>query len=44
VGATASGQAATGWVDIPAYQIDVLVRGSDALGKTKDGLMARDVI
>jgi len=25
-------------------QIDVLVRGSDALGKTKDGLMARDVI
>ena len=32
------------WVDIPPYQIDVLVRGSDALGKTRDGHMARDVI
>ena len=32
------------WVDIPPYQTDVLVRGSDALGKTKDGHMARTVI
>ena len=32
------------WVDIPPYQGDVLVRGSDALGKTKDGHVARTVI
>ncbi|MGC1387731.1 MAG: NADH-quinone oxidoreductase subunit NuoG [Steroidobacteraceae bacterium] len=32
------------WVDIPPYQIDVLVRGSASLGKTRDGLMARAVI
>ena len=32
------------WVDIPPYQGDVLVRGSEALGKTKDGHVARDVI
>ncbi|HLN50351.1 MAG TPA: NADH-quinone oxidoreductase subunit NuoG [Steroidobacteraceae bacterium] len=32
------------WVDIPPYQIDVLVRGSASLGKTKDGLVARAVI
>jgi NADH-quinone oxidoreductase subunit G len=32
------------WVDIPVYQGDVLVRGSEALGKTKDGHQARDVI
>ena len=54
-GATASGAAVTGtaagnggatgrWVDIPVYQGDVLVRGSEALGKTKDGHSARDVI
>ena len=36
--------AAGPWVDIPPYQIDVLVRGSASLGKTKDGLMARAVI
>ena len=32
------------WVDIPPYQVDVLVRGSDSLAKTKDGHMARAVI
>jgi NADH-quinone oxidoreductase subunit G len=32
------------WVDIPPYQSDALVRGSDALSKTKDGRMARAVI
>ena len=29
------------WVDIPPYQIDVLVRGSEPLAKTKDGRLAR---
>jgi NADH-quinone oxidoreductase subunit G len=39
------GQAPAGvWVDIPPYQSDVLVRGSEALSKTKDGRMARTVI
>jgi len=39
------GQAAQGaWVDIPPYQVDVLVRGSDALAKTLDGRAARAVI
>jgi NADH-quinone oxidoreductase subunit G len=39
------GQAAAGsWVDIPPYQSDALVRGSEALSKTKDGRMARTVI
>ncbi|HWS64578.1 MAG TPA: NADH-quinone oxidoreductase subunit NuoG [Steroidobacteraceae bacterium] len=32
------------WIDIPPYQVDVLVRGSEALGKTKDGRLARVVI
>jgi NADH-quinone oxidoreductase subunit G len=32
------------WIDIPAYQGDVLVRGSEALGKTKDGHMSRHVM
>jgi NADH-quinone oxidoreductase subunit G len=32
------------WVDIPPYQSDGLVRGSEALSKTKDGRMARTVI
>jgi NADH-quinone oxidoreductase subunit G len=32
------------WVDIPPYQSDALVRGSDALSKTKDGRMSRAVI
>jgi NADH-quinone oxidoreductase subunit G len=39
------GQAPAGsWVDIPPYQSDALVRGSEALSKTKDGRMARTVI
>jgi NADH-quinone oxidoreductase subunit G len=32
------------WVDIPPYQSDALVRGSEALSKTKDGRMTRAVI
>jgi NADH-quinone oxidoreductase subunit G len=41
----APGQSAAGvWVDIPAYQVDALVRGSEALSKTKDGRMTRAVI
>jgi len=44
-GAFLGGAAPSGrWVDIPPYQGDVLVRGSEALGKTKDGHVTRDVI
>jgi NADH-quinone oxidoreductase subunit G len=32
------------WVDIPAYQVDMLVRGSESLSKTKDGRDARAVL
>jgi NADH-quinone oxidoreductase subunit G len=32
------------WLDIPPYQGDVLVRGSEALAKTKDGRLTRSVI
>ena len=32
------------WLDIPPYQSDALVRGSEALSKTKDGRMSRTVI
>jgi NADH-quinone oxidoreductase subunit G len=32
------------WVDIPPYQSDVLVRGSEPLQKTKDGRLTRAVI
>jgi NADH-quinone oxidoreductase subunit G len=32
------------WVDIPPYQGDVLVRGSEPLQKTKDGRLTRSVI
>jgi NADH-quinone oxidoreductase subunit G len=40
-----NGQTPTGaWVDIPPYQGDVLVRGSDALAKTKDGRLTRSVL
>ncbi len=39
-GAAPSGR----WVDIPPYQVDALVRGSEALSKTKDGHVTRDVI
>jgi NADH-quinone oxidoreductase subunit G len=35
---------AEGWVDIPPYQTDTLVRGSEALSKTKDGRMTRTVL
>ena len=42
---TIPGAAAAGrWVDVPPYQVDVLVRGSDALAKTSDGRLARGVI
>jgi NADH-quinone oxidoreductase subunit G len=44
-GAIPNGEIAQGsWVDIPPYQSDVLVRGSDPLQKTKDGRMTRSVI
>ena len=40
-----NGQAPTGaWIDIPPYQSDVLVRGSEALAKTKDGRVTRATI
>ena len=32
------------WVEIPPYQTDVLVRGSEPLQKTKDGRLTRAVI
>ncbi len=32
------------WVDLPPYQVDMLVRGSSALAKTRDGQIARSVI
>jgi NADH-quinone oxidoreductase subunit G len=32
------------WVDIPPYQGDLLVRGSEPLQKTKDGRLTRSVI
>jgi NADH-quinone oxidoreductase subunit G len=44
-GAMPNGRVPTGsWVDIPPYQSDMLVRGSEALQKTKDGRMPRSVI
>jgi NADH-quinone oxidoreductase subunit G len=40
-----NGQTPSGaWLDIPPYQSDVLVRGSDALSKTKDGRLTRSVL
>ena len=40
-----AGQETAGpWVDVPPFQVDVLVRGSDALSKTSDGRMARCVL
>jgi NADH-quinone oxidoreductase subunit G len=36
--------AAGEWVDIPAYQTDILVRGSESLAKTKDGHLSRAVL
>jgi NADH-quinone oxidoreductase subunit G len=39
------GEPSTGaWVDIPPYQVDVLVRGSESLAKTKEGREARAVL
>ena len=39
------GNASAGaWVDIPPYQGDVLVRGSESLAKTKEGREARAVL
>jgi len=32
------------WVDIPPYQVDMLVRGSESLSKTKEGREARAVL
>jgi hypothetical protein len=44
-GSAVAGHAPSGaWVDVPPYQIDVLVRGSDSLAKTKDGQAARVVL
>ena len=44
-GAIPDGQTPQGaWLDIPPYQSDVLVRGSDALAKTKDGRLTRSVL
>jgi NADH-quinone oxidoreductase subunit G len=42
--AVPDGEAQGQWVDVPPYQVDVLVRGSDALAKTLDGRMTRSVI
>jgi NADH-quinone oxidoreductase subunit G len=43
--AEANGQPVPGaWIDIPPYQVDVLVRGSESLAKTQDGRAARAVL
>jgi NADH-quinone oxidoreductase subunit G len=42
LGAAVSADA--GWIDLPPYQGDVLVRGSEALAKTQDGQLARVVL
>jgi NADH-quinone oxidoreductase subunit G len=44
-GASGSGASGSGeWIDIPPYQVDVLVRGSESLAKTRDGHMSRAVL
>ncbi len=44
-GAMPNGEIPKGsWVDIPPYQSDVLVRGSEPLQKTKDGRLTRAVL
>jgi len=44
VGANPNGEIPKGsWVDIPPYQSDLLVRGSEPLQKTKDGRLTRAV-
>jgi NADH-quinone oxidoreductase subunit G len=40
----ARASADTAWIDLPPYQGDVLVRGSEALAKTQDGRLARVVL
>jgi NADH-quinone oxidoreductase subunit G len=43
-GAMPNGEAAKGaWVEVPPYQCDLLVRGSEPLQKTKDGRLTRAV-
>jgi NADH-quinone oxidoreductase subunit G len=45
VGAMPNGENPKGsWVEIPPYQVDLLVRGSEPLQKTKDGRLTRAVI
>jgi NADH-quinone oxidoreductase subunit G len=39
-----AGAAAGAWVDVPVYQVDALVRRSEALAKTKDGQAARAAV
>jgi NADH-quinone oxidoreductase subunit G len=41
---SAASPAPAPWVDIPPYQGDTLVRGSESLAKTKDGHLTRAVI
>jgi NADH-quinone oxidoreductase subunit G len=44
-GAMPNGEIPTGsWVEIPPYQTDLLVRGSEPLQKTKDGRLTRAVL
>jgi NADH-quinone oxidoreductase subunit G len=44
-GAISNGEIPNGaWVDIPPYQSDLLVRGSEPLQKTKDGRLTRAVL
>ncbi len=44
-GANLNGETSKGsWVDIPPYQSDLLVRGSEPLQKTKDGRLTRAVL
>jgi NADH-quinone oxidoreductase subunit G len=44
-GAMSNGEIPRGsWVEIPPYQSDVLVRGSEPLQKTKDGRLTRAVL
>ena len=45
VGAMPNGEIPKGsWVEIPPYQTDLLVRGSEPLQKTKDGRLTRAVL
>jgi len=42
--AAGEGTTNAAWIDVPPYQGDVLVRGSEALAKTRDGQLARVVL